>query len=152
MHRGFCLNIGIKCKPSGAVSGYQINLNSPEAKPSASSAALQSELPPAISQKTDLGFAAVQTSFSEDDEDADLHIPLAFVKAKAPHSSNNHAGVAPHNRDVDAAFGSNTAEPVAWSQERAPCYQSLASELEQDDDRCYSAMADLGSQPTTTAK
>ncbi|KAL3153302.1 hypothetical protein ABBQ38_011646 [Trebouxia sp. C0009 RCD-2024] len=100
----------------------------------------------------------METTFSEDDEDADLHIPLAFAAKAKPHLSRDHHAPhdrdfnAPHDRDFDAAFGSNTAEPFAWSQERAPSYQSLASELEQDGDKCYSAMADLGSQPTTTAK
>ncbi len=82
-----------------------------------------------------------------------LDFPLAFAaKAKPPLSRNNHAGAAPPDRDFDAAFDSNTAEPVAWSQDRPPYVQSHAFELEQNYDRCYSAMADLGPQPATIAK
>lgn len=132
---------------------HQFNLSSVAAKPCTSSAPLQQELQPAARQQSDPAVAVDQQSLSEGDEDADLHIPLAFAaKAEPTPSCKYHAGIAPNDGELDAAFGSNIAGPTALSQERAPCYQSHVPELEQDEERCFSAMADLGSQPTAAAK
>lgn len=86
---------------------------------------------------------------SDDDEDANLLIPLAFAaKPKPTPARHDDADLAPGNGASNTAFGSN-ADAFALPTQSAACL-SLAPEVGQID-QTY-ATADLGSQPRSVPK
>ena len=64
--------------------------------------------------------------FSDDDEDANLLVPLAFAaKSKPTPARHHHADLAPSHSGVDAAFGSNNTDDFTLPAQEISCYQSV---------------------------
>ena len=134
------------------IRSNDVSTSSLQPKPNTSSAPLQYEARLASSQQTHPTCAALGASLPEDDEDADLHIPLAFAaKSKPTPSCSAYADSVPNVRAFDAAIGRSFANTSALVPQPTGSHQRLAHELEHDE-RGYSAMADLGSQLTSAPK
>ena len=98
---------------------------------------------------------AYAAACSEDDEDADLHIPLAFAtKPKQSPAHSHKADAADHSNvlDTTAAIDSYLATLAAASRPRVPLYQSNVTAEESDDDNDHDVMQDSESQPTSAAR
>lgn len=141
------LSAGINQKRSEFTGNQQFSSSLPKAAPNTSAPlqAAKPEPPSASTQPAHLASAAMQI-FSDDDEDADLLIPLAFAAMPKPTPArHDHADLAPSNSGFDAAFGSKIADTVTLATQRVSGYELGCR------DHTY-ATAEMGSEPLSAPK
>lgn len=94
-----------------------------------------------------------QATCSEDDEDADLHVPLMFVsQSRKTPARLDPADAVDSNTAITAAFSSHLADHISLSKQHPSYHPTPASELEPERAWRYDAMDDLGSQPAPAAE